>query len=109
MIAACSILVDRKHLAIGSFTSRGQSSQYALSGGCFGCTFCERTQDPQRFAFAFIPQILTANCLFHKAGSNKAVPWRSPIQTLDLIPEMWYKFYLREISKEATWMVLSGG
>ena len=45
-IAACSILGNRKHPATGSSTSRGPSSRYSLSGGCFGCTYCEHTQNP---------------------------------------------------------------
>ena len=44
-IAACSILGHRKQLATGSCTSREPSSRYSLSGGCFGCTYCERNQD----------------------------------------------------------------
>ena len=44
-IAACSTSENRKQLATGSFTSRGPSSRYSLSGGCFGCTYCECTQN----------------------------------------------------------------
>lgn len=43
----CSILANRKQLATGSFTSRGPSSRYSLSGGCFACTSCEYTQHPK--------------------------------------------------------------
>src|SRR5664280_2682880 len=32
---SCSILADQKQPATGSFISRGQSSRYFLSGGCY--------------------------------------------------------------------------
>src|ERR1700722_6185228 len=45
-LVTCSILENRKQLATGSFTSRGPSSRYSWSGGCFGCTYCECLQTP---------------------------------------------------------------
>ena len=53
-LQACSILGNRKQLATGWFTSRGLSSRYSWSGGCFGCRYCERTQNRTAWSMSAI-------------------------------------------------------